>query len=42
MLTEADLVSAYGGKLIAISKRPISREEVRELKRKIRVDRRRK
>lgn len=41
-LTEAALVPVYGGKIIAVSKRLMSREEVRELKRKIRADRRRK
>lgn len=38
-LTEQDCIAAYGGKLFATSKRPISREETRQFYRKLRRDR---
>lgn len=40
-LTEQDCLKAYGGKLIATSKRPLNREETKQLYRKLRRKRRR-
>lgn len=40
-LTEQDCIKVYGGKLIAVSKRPLKREETKQLYRKLRRKRRR-
>lgn len=39
-LTQADCVREYGGKLIAVSKRPLSRQEQKDLYRRLRRQRR--